>query len=97
MERILLHYTFLLNLATSTKKIQLSLLTNATVEQVQALLDCVKLYNKTFPKKRYIQATKRIKQALLVLKRNQCHLKPVLCAVLLSLLRECLHYVLFQQ
>ncbi len=96
MDRILLHYQFLLKLATSAKYRQLGILTSATVEQVQALLDCIKLYNKSFPKKCNIQVTNRIKQAVLVLKRNRHYLKPVLLAVLISLLRECLHYVLLQ-
>lgn len=97
MDRILLHYPFLLNLATSSKQRQQNFLSNATVEQVQTLLDCVKLYNKTFSKKCNIQTSKRIKQAVLVLKRHRHLLKPMLCAVLISLLRECLHYVFLQQ
>ncbi len=97
MDRILLHYSFLLKLATSTKQHQVNIITSATAEQVQAILDCVKLYNKTFPNKCSIKATKRLKQAVLVLTRNRRGLKLVLCGILISLLRECLHYVLLQQ
>lgn len=97
MDRILLHYPFLLNLCTSTKQQQLSILSSASVEQVQAILDCVKLYNKTFPNKINIKTTNRINRAVLILKRNRHHLKPVLLGILLCLLRECLHYVLLQQ
>jgi len=97
MDRVLMHYPFLLKLATSTKKKQLSIITKAKPEQILAIIDCVKIYQKSFPNKLDIPKTKRIKQSVLVLKGNRRHLKPVLCAILLSVLRECLHYVLFQQ
>lgn len=94
MDLIAQNYQFLLQLVAAPQKKQLKLLNTATPQEIQAVVDCVRLCTTNqVPGITNIRGKLRWKRAVYILKRNRTLLKPALLAVLIGIVREAVHFV----